>query len=140
VQVQIKLKQAIDIENIQVKLVSNRRGKNQVDKRSVDKYNEVLNWNMPADVINILKRFTGELLPNITNPRDKKKRRMFIDEFTIDEQEKLFKYLNDNKAMIVNDILRGRGEFAAEWLLVTQKVESNSRWILKNINRPLAKL
>ncbi len=33
VQITIKLKKAIDVENLQVKLVSNNRGFNQIDKR-----------------------------------------------------------------------------------------------------------
>jgi hypothetical protein len=41
VQVTIKLKKAIDVENLQVKLVSNPKGFNQIDKRWVDKYNEM---------------------------------------------------------------------------------------------------
>jgi len=35
VQVRIKLKKAIDVENLQVKLVSNPRGFNQIDKRKL---------------------------------------------------------------------------------------------------------
>ncbi len=38
VQITIKLKEAIDAENIQVKLVSNLKGFNQIDKRWIDKY------------------------------------------------------------------------------------------------------
>jgi hypothetical protein len=41
VQIKIKLKHELNIENIQVKLVSNPKGFNQIDKRPVDKYNEV---------------------------------------------------------------------------------------------------
>ena len=40
VQVTIKLKKAIDVENLQVKLVSNPKGFNQIDKRWVEKYTE----------------------------------------------------------------------------------------------------
>ena len=132
VQIRIKLKNALDVENIQVKLVSNPKGFNQIDKRPVDKYNIVFNWNMSDSVINILKRFTGEIPPNIPNPRDG--RRMFIDEFTDKEQKELFDYLNKNRTMIISDVLRGRGEFTAEWIIVAQKVNKNARWVLKNIN------
>ncbi len=41
VQVQIKLKKAMDIENIQVKLVSNKKGFNQIDKRWLKSYKEM---------------------------------------------------------------------------------------------------
>lgn len=132
VQITVKLKQAIDVENIQVKLVSNPKGFNQIDKRPVDRYNEVFGWNMPDNIVDTLKRFTGELPPNIPNPRDK--RRMFIDEFSLQEREDLLGFLKENKTMIVSDILRGRGEFTAEWIIVAQKVKENARWVLKNIN------
>lgn len=132
VQIRIKLKTALDVQNLSVKLVSNPRGFNQIDKRPIDNYNNILNWNIPGDIVDIFKRFTGENTPTILNPRDK--RRMFIDEFSLSERERLFAFLNNNKAMILNDILRGRGEFTAEWMLVAQKVNRNARWILKNIN------
>ncbi|KKR78014.1 MAG: hypothetical protein UU24_C0043G0005 [Candidatus Nomurabacteria bacterium GW2011_GWA2_40_9] len=38
VQVTIKLKEAIDCENLSVKLVSNPQGFNQIDKREIGKY------------------------------------------------------------------------------------------------------
>ncbi|MBP7173599.1 MAG: hypothetical protein KBA33_05950 [Cloacibacterium sp.] len=42
--------------------------------------------------------------------------------------------MNENKSFIVSDILKGRGQFSAEWMLVAQKVKENSRWILKPMN------
>jgi hypothetical protein len=41
VQISVKLKTAIDAENLQVKLVSNPKGFNQIDKRWVDRYVEM---------------------------------------------------------------------------------------------------
>ena len=38
VQITVKLTEQIDVENIQVKLVSNLKGFNQIDKRWLDKY------------------------------------------------------------------------------------------------------
>ena len=130
VQVNIKLKDVIDAQNLQVKLVSNPKGFNQIDKRWVDKYVEM--WNIPLDIISIFKKYTGEIEPTISNPKDN--RRMFANEFTIDEQKKILDWLNKNKSLIVSDILKGRGQFSAEWMLVAQKVEKNSRWILKPMN------
>ena len=130
VQITIKLKTAIDAQNIQVKLVSNEKGFNQIDKRWIDKYVEL--WSIPNDIVSILKRYTGEIQPTINNPIDS--RRMFMNEFTIVEQENLSKWLYLNKGLIVSDILKGRGQFAAEWMLVAQKTNSNSRWVLKPIN------
>ncbi len=130
VQVTIKLKKAIDVENLQVKLVSNPKGYNQIDKRWVDKYAEM--WNMPMEVVSILKRYTGEEKPSIKRTRDK--RRMFANEFPENDQKLILTWLNKNQSLIVSDILKGRGKFAAEWMLVAQKVEKNARWVLKPMN------
>ena len=130
VQVTIYLKTAIDVRNLQVKLVSNMNGFNQIDKRWIDKYIEL--WNIPSDIISILRRYTGEMPPSIPNPRDK--RRMFADEFNYHEQQLMLSWLRKNQFMIVSDILKGRGEFAAEWILVAQKVAHNARWVLKPMN------
>lgn len=55
VQVTIKLKDAIDVQNLQVKLVSNTKGFNQIDKRWVDKYVEM--WDIPENISVILKKW-----------------------------------------------------------------------------------
>jgi len=130
VQVTIKLKKALDVENLQVKLVSNPKGFNQIDKRWIDKYTEM--WNIPLQIISILKRYTGEEKPTIKKPKDK--RRMFANEFSENEQEVILKWLKKNQSLIVSDILKGRGKFAAEWMLVAQKGTKNARWILKPMN------
>lgn len=130
VQVTIKLRQAFDVQNLQVKLVSNPKGFNQIDKRWVDKYVEM--WNIPDDVAKILKYYTGELKPIIANPKDK--RRMFANEFSNADQQLIIQWVIKNKSLIVSDILKGRGQFAAEWILVAQKINTNARWVLKPMN------
>ncbi len=130
VQVTIKLKKAIDVENLQVKLVSNTKGFNQIDKRWVDNYAEM--WEIPENVIEILKKYTGEIKPTIKNPKDI--RRTFLNEIPKKFQQILLDWLQKNKSLIVNDIIKGRGKFAAEWMLVAQKIDKNARWILKPIN------
>ena len=130
VQVTIKLKEIIDAQNLQVKLVSNPKGFNQIDKRWVDKYVEM--WEIKEPIVSILKRYTGELAPSTVNLKDK--RRMFAFEFSDLEQKQIMKWLNQNKTLIISDILKGRGQLAAEWMLVAQKTKTNSRWILKPMN------
>ncbi len=103
---------------------------NQIDKKQVNKYVEL--WQIPPSIINIMKRYSGELPPTIDNPKDK--RRMFANEFTIIEQQNILTWMNQNKTLIVSDILKGRGQFSAEWMLVAQKINSNSRWVLKTMN------
>ena len=130
VQITIKLKEAIDAENIQVKLVSNLKGFNQIDKRWIDKYIEM--WEIPLNISMLLKEYTGEILPKVVNPKDE--RRTFADEFSEENQSLLLKWLNENKSLIVSDILKGRGKFSAEWMLVAQKVDDSARWVLKPMN------
>jgi len=133
VQVQVKLKNALDIENIQIKLVSNKKGFNQVDKRWLRKYNEM--WDIPEDVYKLLQHFTGELEPYKSGTRDN--RRMFLNEMTEQEIMCILEWFDKNKMLILADILRGRGEFTAEWVLVAQKTDNSARWVLKNINQVL---
>lgn len=130
VRIQIKLKDVFDIQNIQVKLVSQKQGYNQVDKRWLKKYKEM--WSMPEIVFNYLQYFTGEKEPYKKWTRNDQ--RMFISEFEDDKIEKIIDWFDKNKLIIITDIIKGRGEFHAEWVLVAQKLNQNSRWILKNVN------
>jgi len=49
------------------------------------------------------------------------------------------KFFNDNKTLIVNDILKGRGKFSAEWMLVILKLKDTDKidWALEPINKVL---
>jgi len=57
----IKLKDEIDVQNISVKLVSNKKWFNQIDKRRLKNYAEI--WKIPDDVLKLLKYFSGEEKP-----------------------------------------------------------------------------
>ncbi len=132
VQVTIKLKEAIDCENLSVKLVSNPQGFNQIDKREINKYTTM--WNIPKDIEEILKLFTGK-----TEPKNKDglkdPRRTLFTEMSKRDQDKVINFFNKNKILIVSDVLKGRGKFAADWMLVILKKDSKSyEWALKNIN------
>jgi hypothetical protein len=126
----IKLREEIDCQNISVKLVSNNSGFNQIDKRWVDNYRDL--WNIPNDIVTTLKYFTGENLPYKQETKDK--RRMFINEMEEEQQIKIVNFFEANKYLIISDILKGRGQFAAEWMLVIRKINGNFEWILKPIN------
>lgn len=126
----IKLKSQEDLQNLQVKLVSNPQGFNQIDKRWVDKYVEL--WNIPSDIVKILKLFTGEIAQTKNGLRDS--RRMFLDEMNESDQNKLINFIKENKILIVSDLLKGRGEFSADWTLVILKVNGENAWVLKSIN------
>lgn len=132
VQIFVFYKEEIDTQNIQVKLVSNKKGFNQIDKRWIKKYQEL--WHFDEKIERLLQLFTGELPPI---PPSRNRKRMFIDEFPTDEQSYLLSFLKENKFLILSDIIKGRGEFSAEWVLVAQKTPQYARWVLKNINEVL---
>ncbi len=130
IKVEIKYKILSDVQNLQVKLISNDNGFNQIDKRWVDKYTEL--WTIPEDIVKMLKYYTGECLPY---KKSRDNRRMFIDELIKQDQEKILDFFRKNKILIITDIIKGRGEFSAEWFLVIQKTNNDiAKWALKNIN------
>ena len=133
IQITIKLKSQSDVQNLQVKLVSNPQGFNQVDKRWIDKYIEL--WNMPTDIAKLLKLFTGEIKPTKRNLKDS--RRMLLSEMDENDQKKILNFFEDNKILIVSDLLKGRGEFSADWVLVILKVNGENSWVLKSINEAM---
>lgn len=130
--VEIKFNKLQDVQNIQIKLVSNPSGFNQIDKRWLKSYKEL--WHIPDDILELLQYFVGELESKISNPKDT--RRMFLNEFSSEEQGKIVEFFRKNQALIVNDILKGRGQFASEWFLVILRLENaNLQWVLKPINK-----
>ncbi|MDP2820878.1 MAG: type II restriction endonuclease [bacterium] len=133
VRIIIKLKFQEDLQNLQVKLVSNPQGFNQIDKRWIDKYVEL--WNIPEDIIKILKSFTGEIKPIRSGLKDN--RRMLLSEMDESDQNKIIGFFEDNKILIISDLLKGRGEFSADWVLVILKINNKSKWTLKSINKAM---
>jgi hypothetical protein len=127
----IKLKSQEDVQNLQVKLVSNMKGGfNQIDKRWVDKYVEL--WNIPKNVVKLLKLFTGESKPSIKKLKDS--RRTSLKEMNESDQKKIINFFTEKKILIISDILKGRGEFSADWTLVICKGNNESKWVLRSIN------
>ncbi|XWO13727.1 R.HinP1I restriction endonuclease [Candidatus Hepatincola sp. Pdp] len=60
---------------------------------------------------------------------------LHINEFSNDEQEVVINFIKASQALIVSDILKGRGQFAAEWMLVILKIkDQNYQWVLKSMN------
>lgn len=135
VQITVYLKKAIATENLSIKLVSNlKSGGNQVDKRSVDTY--VKMWNIPEDVVKLLKMFTGEIKP-MSGLKLKDKRKVFFTEMDKVSQNKIIDFFSKNKILIVSDILKGRDLMSAEWMMVVLKGNNETRWILKSINHAM---
>ena len=80
-----------------VKLVSNSRGFNQIDKREIDKY--VKMWNIPKEVEEILKLFTGKIQPR-KKVKLKDSRRMLLTEMSASERDKIINFFTKNKILI----------------------------------------
>lgn len=131
VQVQIKLKKTLDTENIQVKLVSQSKGFNQIDKRWLSHYKNM--WNIPEDIFLLLQYYTGEKLPYKIGTKDS--RRMFMTEFSLQEQKKIIEWFSNNSTLILSDIIKGRGKFTAEWILVAQILKDEHKSSIKSLCR-----
>jgi len=119
------------IENLSLKKANIGAGFNQVDKRPVDKYKSF--WNIPTAICDTLKLYTGETPPP-TGLKLKDNRRMFLNEMDKKKVDDLLKFFSDNKTIIFNDVLRGRGSLSADWMLVTRNNNDTIDWILKDIN------
>lgn len=132
INVTIARRQLTSVENIQVKLVSNAQGFNQVEKRKVDKY--VKKWHISDDIKKLLMYYDGELRPYRNGTRQDN--RMFFDEFTEEEQQKILDFFQKNLIMIISDVIRGRGRFAAEWTLVVN-TSAGYNWKLMAVNEAI---
>jgi len=140
VRIEIVIDDVVYVENISLKKANRTAGFNQVDKRPVSTYRAM--WGFDDEIEHWLKLFTGEILPkDILDSREltqiKDQRRLFFYEIPKDIVEKIIKFFNDNKFLIISDIIKGRGGLSAEWFLVTRKDTKDSDqmdWILKDIN------
>jgi len=139
IRIVIAIGEIIKVENLSLKKANSDADYNQIDKRWVDTYQEI--WNFDNDVALGLKLFTGELKPsayshlvNIRKIRDK--RRVFLDELPESLSHKIVTFFRDNKILVVSDILKGRGGLSANWMLVTRydRNEGTTTWILRDIN------
>lgn len=117
-------------KNIQIKLVRDRKGFSQVDKRWLKDYHKI--WKFSDEVYEILKCFCGEKSPYIKDT--KFENRMLMTEFTLNEQTLVIDWIEENKVKIINDIIRGRGDYIAEWILVIHNHKSKFKWALKSID------
>jgi len=131
IRIEIVVNDVYLIETISLKKANHNAGYHQVDKRCVDRYQRM--WHIPQSVVETLKRFTGETVPvNTGHLRDP--RRLFLDEIERDKVEDCLMFFNDNKGMIISDVLRGRGPLSADWLLVTKQHRNRVEWVLHNIH------
>jgi hypothetical protein len=135
VQLNIHVDHVIYRENLSLKKANKGANFNQIDKRPVSTYQAM--WGFSNNIATTLKKFTGEILPSPSeNVGLKDKRRWYLNELTDSEVKDIVDFFEDNKVLILNDILKGRGVLSAEWFLVTRKDTRTGDidWILKDIN------
>ena len=139
IRIMIRIGSILSVENISLKKANSDVNYNQVDKRWVDTYKEM--WGFDEDITLGLKLFTGELnhkfYPNLTGKRKlRDKRRIFLNELPENIRNKIINFFEDNKIVVVSDILMGRGGLSADWMLITRynKQDQTTTWILKDIN------
>jgi len=88
-----------------------------------------------------LRLFTGELIPKenigkIGKIETRDERRLFLDEIPINIQKRIISFFENNRIIVISDIIKGRGGLSADWMLVTKfnKENNTTAWILKDIN------
>ncbi|MFQ3573700.1 MAG: hypothetical protein SNJ53_03605 [Thermodesulfovibrionales bacterium] len=135
----IKIGNILKIENLSLKKANSDADYNQVDKRTVDAYQEM--WGFDDEIALWLKMFTGEINPKsysrlIVKKTLRDKRRLFVDEMPKEVQDRIIDFFKRNRIMIVSDILKGRGGLSANWMLVTRynRNENTTTWALEDIN------
>ena len=147
IKVTITLKKLIFVQNLSIKKTNSGADYNQIDKRWVKNYIDL--WEIPENIITLLKIFCGEISPSellreskITKQkydRLKDKRRFFMDEFENKHKKEIVDFFKKNKILVLTDIIKGRDQFSANWMLVTKynKNEDETTWILADINKVL---
>lgn len=135
----IKIGNILKIENLSLKKANSDADYNQIDKRTVDFYQEI--WGFDNEIAMWLKLFTGEILPQsqkklIGKIKPKDKRRLLLTEMPEVIQQKIIQFFIENKILVVSDTIKGRGGLSADWMLVTKlnKQEKTTTWILRDIN------
>jgi hypothetical protein len=135
----IQVAEILKIENLSLKKANLNANFNQIDKRTVDNYQQM--WKFDDEIAFWLKLFAGELLAKnypeyFASITLREPKRIHIDEMPLDIQEKILDFFDKNRILVASDILKGRGGLSADWILVTRlnKVENTTDWILKDIN------
>jgi hypothetical protein len=141
VRVIIQINKILKVENLSLKKANSDADFNQIDKRYVDVYKQM--WGFSENIAIALKLFTGELNPKghqgmlkISLNKLRDPRRVFLDELKDELIKEIISFFEEKRILVVSDILKGRGGFSANWMLVTKynRTSDTTTWILKDIN------
>jgi len=135
----IKIGNILKIENLSLKKANSDADYNQIDKRTVTDYQEM--WKFDDEIAFWLKLFTGELdhkkySRKIGIKKFRDKRRLFLNEIPETIQNKIIRFFERNRIIIISDIIKGRGGLSADWMLVTRlnREKKITTWTLRDIN------
>lgn len=79
---------------------------NQIERRSVSSFSEL--YNAPKDVIRLLDLFVGNLDPiNYNGKKTKSNKRMFLNEFSIEDQNKIISFFQRIIRPLIKNLLVG---------------------------------
>lgn len=110
--------QILGSEKVSIKLVSQSRGFNQLDRGYTRKRYQNLWPQMPEDVLLAFELFTGEAtLPGGTAEA----KRLYFFELATAHQESVLNFLKDNLDQILSDVFSGRQPNQARWLLYVNR-------------------
>jgi hypothetical protein len=126
VEVAVTFDGATTVKGISIKLVSNKAGFNQIDKRWVATYAKA--WKMPSNVVEALRLFVGESKP--TKPV-RTVGRTYLNELSKEQQKAVVDFFTANKQMIASDLFEGDGGHAAGWFLVAYRASEKPLWALR---------
>ncbi len=140
IRLSIKLVNILKIENISIKKANSDSDYNQIDKRPVDTYQMM--WGFDDELAKWLKLFTGKSKPSENtelidkNALSEPDKRIYITEMPKLIQNKIISFFQDNRILIVSDLIKGRGGLSADWLLVTKqdRLKNLTTWCLVDIN------
>jgi hypothetical protein len=91
----------------------------QVERRELTKLHEV--YHFPPEIFKLLNLFVGHLPPSAyTTKKTKSSKRMFMDEFSREEQQQIIQYFTALAPQIVKNCLQGlEAEYCPDFLVVT---------------------
>lgn len=110
-------------EKISVKLASNARGFNQIDRgRVLDRYSKL--WqSLSSDAATGLRLFTGDLSPL---PGAGNKKRMLLPDLPEHLRDAIIDFFESQKVAVITDLLAGREPHKAEWFLAVNRSNHTS--------------
>jgi len=146
VNVYVEIDEKVKVERISIKKIDEDANYNQLDKRWINHYQKL--WDMPRNIVEGLKMFTGEVgfRPSelikkgkeINTRRLRNGRRLYLTEMEPEISRAILIFFRTNKDRILEDLIKGRGDQSADWLMVAMlKNDGTMAWAVKRIDEAI---